>query len=112
LSVRKRIELRSLPDIEFNFLTERMRHDQNIREQNSRVEAKPAHRLQRRLSRQPRIEHQIEKTTRLFAQLAIFGKIAARLPHQPDRWNGLAMTGQDIEERYSHGSIKHEPLRI
>ena len=52
-----------------HLLPERMRHDQNVREQNRRIEAEPPDRLQRHLGGKLRSEAEIEEAAGLLAQL-------------------------------------------
>jgi hypothetical protein len=46
---------------------------------------KPPDRLQRYLGGERRVEAEIEESTRLGADLAIFRQVASGLPHHPDR---------------------------
>ena len=84
-AILERVEQRSFAGGKRHRLAERMRHDQNIREQNCGIEAEPPDRLQRYLGGKFRIEHKIEEAAGLFAQRAIFRQIAPGLAHQPDR---------------------------
>ncbi len=79
------LELRALALEKFEPLTERIRHDENVREQDRRVEAVAPDRLQRDFRGQRRIVAKVEKTSGLGARRAILRQVAPGLTHQPDR---------------------------
>src|SRR5262245_66249076 len=83
-----------------------MRNDEDVREDDRRVELKPPHRLQRHFGHKLRVEAKIEETRDLRPHLAIFREIAAGLPHQPNRWRRNGLPGKRREERvfrWTHG---------
>ena len=57
--------------------------DENVGEEDRGVEVKAADRLQRHFRRHGRRVAEIEEALRLGPQRPVFGKIAARLTHQP-----------------------------
>ena len=76
---------------EFDLLPERIGDDQNVGEDDGRVESEPAHRLERYFGGELRIEAKIEEGTDLGSDLSIFGQIPPSLPHQPDRRRMMAL---------------------
>ena len=90
--VLDRSEPRPLAALEGDLLPERVRDDENVGEQDCRVEAEAADRLQRRLDRQGGRVAEVEKGCGAGAHFAVFGQIAPRLAHEPDRrrWLPLA----------------------
>ena len=66
-------------------LAQRVGHDQDVGEQDRAVEAEAADRLERDLGRGLAVVDQLEEAALLGPQRAIFGQIAPRLAHQPDR---------------------------
>ena len=80
-----RLEARPFALLEADALAERVGDDENVGEQDRRVEAETADRLQRRLGRQRRRVAEVEERRRLGAHRAVFGQIAAGLAHQPHR---------------------------
>ena len=79
------IEPRPLALDEADLLAERVRDHEDVGEQDRGVEIEAPDRLERDLGRGFGRIAEIEEAARLGAKLAIFGKIASRLPHQPDR---------------------------
>src|SRR5262249_48804500 len=65
-------------------LAQPFRNDQDIAEENRRVEVKSSDWLERDFGRELRRLDQFEKGM-LFFQSAVFGKSAPRLAHEPDR---------------------------
>ncbi len=74
------------------------RHHQDVGEQDRAVEAEAADRLQRDLGRRLAVGGELEEAALLRPQRAIFGEIAPRLAHQPDRGNRLPRTLQRREQ--------------
>ena len=97
---RHRIELGPLVLDEAHVLAQGMRDDQDVGEHDRGVEAEAADRLQRHLFGKTRRVAEIEKRTRLFAGLAIFGQIASRLPHDPDRQRPDRFAVEHAENRF------------
>ena len=62
------------------------------------IEGEAADRLQRYLGGVFRREAEVEKAAGLRAQRAIFGQIAARLPHHPERRHSLAAARENLEK--------------
>ena len=94
----QRLEPRTLADLEAHGAAERIGDHQNVGEDDRRIEAEPADRLQRHLGGQFRIEAEIEEAAGLGAHLAIFRQIAAGLPHHPDGRDGLPLAGEHVDE--------------
>src|SRR5580704_812739 len=84
-----------------------MRDDQNVREQDRRVEAEAPHWLQRDLRRELRREAQVEKASGPRPDLLVFRQITARLAHHPDRRHGLAPAAQDLKQRRFRQRLGH-----
>ena len=85
LAVPQRLEFWPFALDERNLLSERIRDDQNIGEDDCCVEIEPAQGLERYFCGECWIEAKIEEGACLGPDLAIFGEIASRLAHQPDR---------------------------
>ena len=69
-----------------------MRDDEDIRKQDCAIKGKPPYRLDGDFSRTVAVIGQFEKTTLFCPERSIFGKIATRLTHQPDRGNSFVFT--------------------
>ncbi len=97
-----RIELRTFTCGKAHLLAERVRDDQNVREQDRGIEAKPPHRLKRDFGREFRREHEVEEASRFSPYCTIFRQIPPSLPHQPD-WRRVMPTAiKDVKERLVH----------
>src|SRR5690348_11896311 len=72
------------------WLTHRFRNDEDVAEQNSRVETKPAHRLQGDLGGEFGILHELHERISLL-ELAILRQRAPGLSHQP-HWRTIHRT--------------------
>jgi len=83
---------------ETHTLAERVGHDENVGEQDGRVETEAADRLQRRFHGQSGRVAEVDERLRRGADLAIFGQVASRLSHQPDRGNALPLAGERGEK--------------
>ena len=83
-----------------------MRHDQNIRKQDRRIEAEAPDRLQRHFGGKLRIEAEIEEIAGLFAHRPVFRQIPPGLPHQPDRRRPRSPMIEHVEERLVHRGIQ------
>ncbi len=90
--VTDRGEPRAFAALEGDVLSERVGNDENVGEKDRRVEAEAADRLESGFDRKSGRVTEIEESRGASADLAIFGKIAARLTHEPDRWPWLALT--------------------
>ena len=101
-AVGDRIELWAFAHRECNLLPQCMRHDQDIRKQNRRIEAETPYRLQRDLGCKFRIKDEIEKPAGFGTQRAIFRQVAPSLAHQPDRRGTLSRAIKHCEERIVH----------
>ena len=100
----ERFEARPFAGLECHVAAERMRHHQDVGEQDRGIEAEAADRLQRDLGGELRREAEIEEPAGALAQRAIFGQIAPGLAHEPDRRHGLRPAGQDFEDRFGFGT--------
>src|SRR5580693_2635345 len=98
LGVADRVEARAVAAFKADALTQRVRQDENVGEQDRRVEAEPADRLKRRLNRQRGVIAKIEKCRGLLPKIAVFGQVAARLAHEPDRRRFLPLACKRGEE--------------
>ena len=79
-----------------------VRHDQDIGEQDSSVEAEPVDRLERDLARCLAVIGHGEEAALLGAQFAIFGKVPASLAHEPERDLVRALAVQSVEQEAGH----------
>ena len=77
-----------------------LRQQQDIGEQDGGVKPIAANRLQGDLRRQIGIVAQRQEIPRLRPCGAVFGQIAARLPHHPDRRNRQHFTGQGAQDQF------------
>ncbi len=111
-AVLDRIEQRTFAGGKCHRLSERMRHHQDVRKQNRRIESESPHRLQRNLGRELRIENEIEKASGLLAQRAIFRQIASCLAHHPYRRRPPRLAIEHIENGLVHAqdlsSVPHQ----
>jgi hypothetical protein len=89
---------RAFADLEADTAAERIRYDQNVGEDDRRIEAETADRLQRDFGGELRREAEVEEAAGLGAKLAIFRQVTARLPHHPDRRHRLALTCEHVEK--------------
>ena len=80
-----RLELRPLALDEGDLAAERQRNDQDVGEEDRRVEVEPFDRLQRYLGGELGIEAEVEEGADPRPQLPVFGQVASCLPHHPDR---------------------------
>jgi hypothetical protein len=80
-----------------------VRDDQNVGKQDRAVEAETADRLERDLGRGVAVIDQREESALLRAQGAVFGQVAPRLAHQPDRGVGAGpFAAQRAEQNTGH----------
>ena len=101
----RRDEPRPFADAEAQIHAHRVRHDQDVREEDRGVEAEALDRLQRDLGRGFAVVNQFEKAALRRPQRTIFGKIASRLSHQPNRrWIHAFATENGEQGRCSLGS--------
>ena len=105
----QRLQPRPFASLERHRAAERVRHDQNIGEQDRGIEAEAADRLQRDFRCKLGREAQIEKAPRALAQRAIFRQIAPGLAHEPHRRRRLRAARQDFEDRF-HETCLHGRL--
>ena len=96
-SIRDSVELRPLAVCKLDGLPQRVGNNQNIGENDRRIETKSAHGLERGFSGKFGSETELEKVSRLFAQPPIFREIAAGLSHQPYRWRSAALAFKNVE---------------
>src|SRR5690606_10783743 len=92
--------------LEAQVAAERVRHDEDVGEQDRGVEVEATDRLQRHLDREVGVVAESEEATRLGARRAIFGEIATRLPHHPyrRRENGLSLQDVEDDASFRHAS--------
>ncbi len=107
--VRQRLQLRSLAHRESHGLAQGMRNDQDIREQDRRVESKAADRLQGDLGGHFRIEAELEERTGLCSQRAILRQIATGLSHHPDWRLAACPPVERFENGVTHRLVAHLP---
>ena len=113
LDVRRRVQheihLDAAAVAKFIALAEAFGDDEDVAEQNGRVETEPANRLKRHLGGEFGCLDELEKGIFLF-QLAVFWQCATSLAHEPDRRtvHGAAMAGIEkplaIRQRARGGS--------
>src|SRR5690242_1510038 len=99
----QRIEPWAFARLEAYRTAERIGEDENIGKDDGRVEMKAADRLQRDLGGELRCEAEVEKAAGPGAELAIFGQIAAGLPHHPDGRYTLPAARKHVEKRSEVG---------
>ena len=93
-----RVELRAVAFFEGNRLPECDGNDEDVAEQNRRVEPKSTNRLKRRFCRERRREAKIDETRSSCTNFAIFGEIASGLPHEPKRWLSLGLPIENLKK--------------
>ena len=96
----KRVEPRAFAHLETHRTPERVGNHQNVGEDDRGIEAEAPDRLQRDLGGEIRVEAEIEETAGLGADLAIFGQIAASLPHHPDRRDFAFLPPEHVEKGF------------
>ena len=101
----QRIKPRTFAGLEAHRTSERVGNDENVGEDDRGIEIEPADRLQRNLGGIFRREAEVEETSGLGAQLAIFGQITAGLPHHPDRRYLLPVAGKHVDEGFGSGIL-------
>ena len=89
--------------------TKRLGNQQNIGKQDRGIESVTPDRLQGDFGGQLRIVAQRQEIARLRPCFAVFGQIAARLPHHPDRRYRLGFTGKGTQYFLGHSGL-HPPL--
>src|SRR5215470_3023718 len=88
-----------------------MRDDEDVGEQNRRIEPETSDRLQRHLGGQAGRETEVEEASGLGPQAAVLGQIASGLTHQPDRRYGLTLACQNVQERFATALVHTLPLQ-
>jgi hypothetical protein len=96
--IGQRLELRPFAFLEPDLLPQRIRHHQDVGEDDRRIELVAADRLQRDLDGFFRRVAEFEKGSRGGADGAILRQVAPGLAHQPDRRHRKALPGQGFEE--------------
>ncbi len=92
-------------------LSERMRNHQNVREQDRGVEAEAPDRLQRHFGRQLGRKTEVEETAGLPRDRPILRKIAAGLPHHPDRRRASTLADSSTSSSgFVHRAIPLSPF--
>ena len=109
-------DLRAFARLETEADVHRVRHGQDVREQDRRVEAVAVERLQRDLAGELRVHAQLEEAAGLGARRAVLGQVAARLAHHPQRRarRRLAQQGaqqQVVLQRRAHLAAPAKHLR-
>ena len=79
-------------------LAERMRYDQDIREQNRGIETEPSYRLQCHFRGKLRRKAQRKKITGPLTNCTILGQVPSSLPHHPQRRRTTSTTIENIEQ--------------
>ncbi len=111
LGVANRVEARAVAGFEGDALAERVGEDENVGEQDRRVEAEAADRLQRRLDRERGVIAKIEKRRGLGPKLAIFRQVAPGLAHEPDRRRFLPLARKRGEEGLGQARFRRRATR-
>ena len=96
--VGERRQPRALAALEADLLSERIGNDEDVREQDRGVEAEAADRLERHLDRLVRIVAELEERAGPGTDRPIFRKVAAGLPHQPERRRPYRFTAKRLQE--------------
>ena len=99
---QRRRKVRSLSCQEFQVLSHRVRHDQDVREQDGPVETEATDRLQRDLGRRFAIVDQRQETALFGTERPVFRQVAPRLTHEPDRAPVTPGAAQGIEKKSGH----------
>jgi hypothetical protein len=92
-------------------LPHRIRHDQDVGEQDRPVEAEPPQRLQSDLGRGRAVVDQFEEAALAAAQLAIFRQVAPGLAHQPQRARLQIAAAQYVEKGAGHDASGLNPFK-
>src|SRR5262249_12715778 len=103
--IRDRLKSRTFAGRKPHRLSERMRDDENVGEQDSGIETKPAHRLQRYFRSELRRKAERSKISSLLPNGLIFRQVAPGLAHQPYRWRTTALTVEHIDQRFVHRGV-------
>jgi hypothetical protein len=82
-------EPRSFAGLEPQILADRMRDDEDVGKQDRAVESEAGDRLQRHLGRRRAVMDELQEAALVGPECTIFGEIASRLAHQPNR-RGIA----------------------
>jgi len=90
---------RALALAEGDGATERVGDDQDVGEQDRRIEAIAPQRLQRHFRGEGGRVAKVQEAAGLGPRCPVFGKVAPGLAHQPDGRAGLALSGKDTQER-------------
>ena len=93
-----RLQPRPRPGLEPNPLAQRVRHHQDVAEQDGGIEIITPERLQRGLHRHRRGVAEIEETLRLAAELPIFRQVPPRLAHHPDGRGFRSNAAENLKE--------------
>ncbi len=103
----QRLQPRTLANLEPHGTAERIGDHEDVGEDDRRIEAEPADRLQRHFGGKLRVEAEIEEAAGLGPHLAIFRQITPGLPHHPHGRGSLALAGEHVDEglcrRLGHG---------
>ena len=81
---------------------QRMRHHQDVGEQDRRVQPVAADRLQRHFGGQSGVVAEVQEAAGPGPDSAVFRQVAPGLAHQPDRRPGQDLAGQGAEEGLHH----------
>jgi hypothetical protein len=84
--------------LEPDLLPQRMGDDQNIGEQDRRIERETSDRLQRNLDRKLGREAKVEESPHGPSDFSVFRKVSPGLPHQPDRRCRRRSTGKRVKK--------------
>ena len=103
--VSHRVQLRPLPFLEGQRLAQRVRHHQDVGEQNRRVHVIAAQRLEGHLHRVVGVVAHVQEAAGLGAQFPIFRQVTAGLAHQPEGRALTHLAGKGCEHRL--GNLGH-----
>src|SRR5262249_48390664 len=110
LWLANRIEPRSVTAFEAYRLSERLRHHQDVGEQDRGIEPEPPHRLQGDLGGELRREAEFEERTHPSTNRPVLRTVPPRLTHQPDRRRPLPPAGQHFHQRLEGTVVPHTIL--
>ena len=94
-----RREPRPLALDEGKLAAERMRHQQDVGEEDRGIEPEATHRLQRHLGRELGGIAEVEEAPGPRPDRPVLGQVAAGLPHQPDRRHRQGLAAQRPHQR-------------
>src|SRR5262249_36332113 len=90
-------------------LTKRQGDHQNVREQNSCIEAEPTDRLKRCFGSFRRRQAEIDEAGGRCSEFTVFWKVSPGLTHEPYRWRRDRLSLKNLEDRCLNGGHGVKP---